>query len=245
MYKYERINRNHNLICVRSFLGKSENESFFKKIYRKHRKKTNMSAVKFLLVCLILMSSIVAISIALSAAERGDNALGLSDYDNFIWPVVMQNPENFNENSPAEASTMVAASVWKASTEQKDNKSKFNEEQELVLSFEEVQEACESLFDRTFQKADLIGIDEDFFKYDENKNCFFVKSVSGVDNYIPHTVNAYRKDDDIILKVGYIMPSERFEPDMTGIRENNISKYKIYHLKTDENTGRKYVSAVE
>ena len=245
MYKYEKINRNHNLICVRSFLGKSENESFFKKIYHKHRKKTNISAVKFLLVCLILMSSIVAISIALSAAERGDNALGLSDYDNFIWPVVMQNPESFDESCPAELSTMVAAAVWKASTEQKDNKSKFNEEQELVLSFDEVQEACESLFGRGFEKSDLNGINEDFFKFDENKNCFFVKSVSGVGNYVPHTVNAYRKDDDIILKVGYVIPSEQFLPDMSGIYENAVSKYKIYHLKTNEATGKKYISAVE
>lgn len=245
MYKYERISRSSNVICVRNFLGKSKNESFFKKIRRKHGKKPNMAAMKFLLVCLILTASIVAISIALSATERGDNALGLSDYDNFIWPVVMQNPESFNENSPAEVSTMVSAAVWKASTGKKYDKNGFNEEQELVLSFDEVQEACESLFDRTFEKSDLIGIDEGFFRYDENNNCFFVKSVSGVDNYIPHTVNAYRKDDDIILKVGYVIPSESFEPDMSGIRENNISKYKIYHLKTDETTGRKYISAVE
>lgn len=245
MYKYEKINRRQNVICVRSFLGKTENDGFLKKIFRKHSKKPNVNAMKFLLVCLILTASIVAISIALSTAERGDNALGLSDYDNFIWPVVMQNPENFDETSPAEVDTMVSAAVWKASAEKKDEKSKMNNDGQLVLSFDEVRDACESLFDRAFEKNDLIGIDEDFFKFDENKNCFFVESVSGVDNYVPHTVNAYRKGDDIILKVGYIMPSDRFEPDMSGIRENNISKYKIYHLKTDETTGRKYVSAVE
>lgn len=222
-----------------------ENENFFKKIYDNHGKKHNKNAIKFLLICLILTASIVAISIALSAAEKGDNALGLSDYDNFIWPVVMQNPENFDESCPAEVSTMVAAAVWKASSEKKDDKNKINEDGQLVLSFDEVLEACESLFGRVFEKSDLIGINEEFFKYDENKNCFFVESVSGVDNYTPHTVNAYRKGDDIILKVGYVIPSERFEPDMRGIRENNISKYKIYHLKTSEETGRKYVSAVE
>ncbi|MDO4199147.1 MAG: hypothetical protein Q4D57_00060 [Clostridia bacterium] len=246
MYKYERISRSNNLICVRSFFGKTENnDNFFKKILRKNRKKHNINAVKFLLICLILMASIVAISIALSVAEKGDNALGLSDYDNFIWPVVMQNPESFNENSPAEVDTMVSAAVWKASAEKKDDKSKTNDEGQLVLSFDEVREACESLFDRTFDKKDLTDVNEDYFKFDENKNCFFVESVSGVDNYIPHTVNAYRKDDDIILKVGYVLPSDSFEPDMSGILENNISKYKIYHLKTDKTTGKKYVSAVE
>lgn len=245
MYKYERINRNHNLICVRSFLRKSESYNFFNKIYHKHKKKHNINAIKFLLICLILTASIVAVSIALSAAEKGDNALGLSDYDNFIWPVVMQNPENFNENSPAETSTMVSAAVWKASAENKDDKDKINDDGQIVLSFDEVREACESLFCRTFEKSDLIEINEDFFKFDENKNCFFVESVSGVDNYVPHTVNAYRKDNDIILKVGYVIPSDRFEPDMSGILENNISKYKIYHLKTDKTTGKKYVSAVE
>ncbi len=222
-----------------------ENDNFFKKIYDNHGRKHNKNAIKFLLICLILTVSIVAISIALSAAEKGDNALGLSDYDNFIWPVVMQNPESFDESCPAEVSTMVAAAVWKASAEKKDDKSKINDNGQLVLSFDEVNEACESLFGRGFEKSDLIGINEDFFKYDENKNYFLVESVSGVDNYTPHTVNAYRKGDDIILKVGYVIPSERFEPDMRGIRENNISKYKIYHLKTSEETGRKYVSAVE
>ena len=226
-------------------MSNSKNKNFFNKIYHKHGKKTNLNAMKFLLVCLILMISIVAVSIALSAAEKGDNALGLSDYDNFIWPVVMQNPESFDENSPAEMSTMVASAVWKSAMEKKDNKDKFNNTSQLVLSFDEVREACESLFDRTFEKSDLIGINESFFQFDESKNCFLVDSVSGVDNYTPHTVNAYRKGDDIILKVGYVIPSERFEPDMSGIRENNISKYKIYHLKTNETTGRKYISAVE
>jgi len=245
MYKYEKINRNCNVICVRSLLYKNEKNGFFKKICRKHGKKPNVNAVKFLLVCLILTASIIAVSIALSAAEKGDNALGLSDYDNFIWPVVMQNPESFDESSPAEVNTMVRAAVWKVAMEKKDDKNKMNNDGQLVLSFDEVLEACESLFDRDFKKSDLIGINEDFFRFDEDKNCFFVESVSGVDNYIPHTVNAYRKDDDIVLKVGYVVPSDRFELDMMGIRENNISKYKIYHLKTDETTGRKYVSAVE
>ncbi|MBR2578609.1 MAG: hypothetical protein IKE41_00510, partial [Clostridia bacterium] len=191
MYKYERISRSNNLICVRSFFGKTENnDNFFKKILRKNRKKHNINAVKFLLICLILMASIVAISIALSVAEKGDNALGLSDYDNFIWPVVMQNPESFNENSPVEVNTMISAAVWKAAGEKKDEKSKFNENQELVLSVSEVKEACEDLFDRTFKENDLIGLNEDFFRFDEDKRCFFVKSVSGVDNYVPHTVNA-------------------------------------------------------
>lgn len=226
-------------------MNTENNGSFFEKILRKNRKKPNVNAMKFLLICLILTASIVAVSIALSAAEKGDNALGLSDYDNFIWPVVMQNPESFNENSPAEVDTMVSAAVWKAAMENRDDKSKLSDGGQLVLSFDEVREACESLFNRTFDKKDLIGINEDYFKFDENENNFFVESVSGVDNYIPHTVNAYRKGDDIILKVGYVIPAESFEPDMSGILENNISKYKIYHLKTDKITGRKYISAVE
>lgn len=124
MYKYEKVNRSSNLICVRSFFGRSNNDGFFKKIYDNHGKKHNKNAIKFLLICLILMASIVAISIALSAAEKGDNALGLSDYDNFIWPVVMQNPENFDESCPAEASTMIAAAVWKAAAEKKTIRTK-------------------------------------------------------------------------------------------------------------------------
>ena len=52
MYKYERISRSNNLICVRSFFGKTENnDNFFKKILRKNRKKHNINAVKFLLIC--------------------------------------------------------------------------------------------------------------------------------------------------------------------------------------------------
>ncbi len=245
MYKYEKTNRRCNVICARNFFSRFGNYVFLKKIYYRHGKKPNTNAVKFLLICLILMTSIVAVSIVLSAAEKGDNALGLSDYDNFIWPVVMQNPEDFDESRPAEVSTMVSAAVWKASAEKKDDRNRINDDGQLVLSFDEVSEACEILFGRSFEKSDLIGVNEDFFKFDENKSCFFVESVSGVDNYIPHTVNAYRKGDDIILRVGYVIPSERFEPDMSGIRENNISKYKIYHLKTDKTTGRKYVSAVE
>lgn len=245
MYKYERIERNCNLICVKDFKWGNGEKKFFKKIHGNFKNGRNINAIKFLVVCLVLTAATVAISIAVSIVEKGDNALGLSDYDNFIWPVVMQNPENFNENSPAEVDTMVASSVWKLAMEKKDEENSFNKNQELVLSLKEVQEACNELFGKTFDKNDLTALNKSFFEFDGKNNQFLVKSVSGVENYVPHTVNAYRKDDDIILKVGYVIPSEQFELDMNEIFDNKIVKYKNYHLKTSKTTGKKYVAAVD
>lgn len=245
MYKYERIERNCNFICVRDFKFGKGRKSFFKRIYGKFKNGRNINAIKFLVICLILTAAMVVISIAISIADKGDNAIGLSDYDNFIWPVVMQNAENFNENSPPEIGTMVASSVWKVAMDKKDNKNSFNKNQELVLSLKEVREACNDLFGKDFDRVDLIGINDDFFEFDSKNNQFLVKSISGVDNYVPHTVNAYRRGEDIILKVGYVIPSDQFEINMNEIFDNKIVKYKNYRLKINQATGKKYIAAVE
>ena len=52
-------------------------------------------------------------------------------------------------------------------------------------------------------------------------------------------------DDDVILKVGYVIPSEQFELNMNEIFDNKIVKYKNYHLKTNKATGKKYVAAID
>lgn len=245
MYKYEKVEKT-NFLNTRFLQPKSYKKIFkIEKNKNDNNKKHTIDAVKFLFMCLVLVSSMVAISIAVNITEKGDNALGLSDYDNFIWPVVMQNPENFNDNLPADVDTMVCSAVWRVAMDKKTNLDLFNEDQMLVVDLKDVQEACKELFDRTFEKSDLKNINEDFFTYDFKTDKFLVKSISGAENYIPHTVNAYKKGEDIVLKVGYVVPAEQFEPSMENLSENKIEKYKVYRLKTNKTTGKKYVAAVE
>ena len=231
MYKYER----------------AENFDFSKLIdsSKKNPKKQTFDAMKFLLICLILVASMVTISIAINVFDKSENNTSFVDYDHFIWPVVMQNPKSFDEDHPIDSTSMISAAVWKSSMDFKSDLKRFNEDQKLVLSLDEVKKACFELFGKDFAQSDIVAVKNNFFEFDFQKNEFLVDSVSGVENYFPRTVNAYHSGDEMILKVGYVVPAESFDRGMSTLFSDKVEKYEVYHLKINKNSGNMYISSLE
>lgn len=212
------------------------------------KKKNNMHVFsglfRFIFACVVLTAFLIAFAIAVSVLDKGEEALGFKNYDDIIWPVVMQDPQPFDETSPPDKEIMLKASLWELAMERKNMSDAWNEEQQLVLPKNDVESAGEKLFGK---EQDFGGLDcnnSDFYKFDNSKNTFIVEPISGTDGFLPHTINACYEGDDVVLKVGYVSPKNQFNSKMNSIFENKIEKYAKYRLKKNLNTGNFYVLSV-
>lgn len=199
---------------------------------------------RFIFSCVFLTALLIGFAIAVSVFDKGDEAWNLKNYDDVIWPVVMQDPKPFDENSPPDKETMLKASLWELAMNRKNTNESWNDKEHLVLPKSEVESAGEKLFGKEIDFSGLNPNDSDFYKFDDSKNAFLVEPISGTDGFLPHTVNARHEGDDVVLKVGYVSPKNQFSSEMNKVFNNRVEKYAKYRLKKNSNTGDFYILSV-
>lgn len=215
-------------------------------MYKHERARQNISfkAFRFLAVCVFLTAFVVLFSVAVSVADGQKNANLTEEYDKIILPVVMQDPAPFGENVPPDPDMMMGAAVWDAAMKYKDNDNFRDENQNLVLEKGLVNESLIKLFGKNSLENSCGYNNSNFYFFDSSENKFIIKAISGVNNFSPHTVSARSDGENIFLKVGYVVPADEFEPDMTPRAECRVEKYATYMLKSRECGNLPYVAAV-
>ncbi len=211
---------------------KTRSKKFFSKIFR------------FMFACTFLLVFLVAFSVAMSFFDKDKEVLSFKNYDEIIWPIVMQNPRPFDENHPPDNETMIKASIWDLAMSHKNISNAWNEDNLLVLPESEVKTAGKKLFGKELNLSRLKEKNFEFYKFDSEKNEFLIEPISGTEGFLPHTVNAHRDGEDIVLKVGYVAPKNQFSKSMNKVFENKVEKFAKYRLKKNIDTGEFYVSSV-
>ena len=199
---------------------------------------------RFAFACLILTSFLVMFALGSDFFDKTDESQNFKNYDNFIWPVVMQDPSPFNEKTPPDIKTVTEASLWDSAMRNKFDKSKFDNDGMLVLSYDEVEHTAKKLFGDSICLNNLQNINGSFYKYNPFKREFTIAPVSGVNGYVPHTVKALKHNDEIFLNVGYVSPKNQFNSDMNKVNSNKVEKFAKYKLTKNSETGNFYISAV-
>ena len=197
---------------------------------------------KLFLISLLLAVFSVAFVMAVGFFTFREDAVNLKKFDNIILPVVMQNPEPFNEKNPPSSQTVINSAVWDAAMNNQEVIS--DELGRVILSKEEVNKSANRLFNVGIDFDEIENSQDNFYIFRHEKNDFLVSAISGTDNFVPHTVNFCKKGSEIILKVGYVIPANGFNSNMTLLSENKIEKYMQYHLKKNKSTGKYFISAV-
>lgn len=237
----------------KSFLQKNKfNIGFIRytgKHYRNHAVKLRhtglfFKVLRFICACMILTAFLIIFALGEGFFDKSDEIQDFNYYDSFIWPVVMQNPSPFDEKNPPECSVIIGASIWNCAMDNKFNKDKFNEEGMLVLSENEVRSNAEKLFGENISFKSCDCFSGSFYKYNPTKKEFIVVPKSGTSGYLPHTVRAFKKNGDIFLKVGYVLPQNQFNCEMNKVEKNKVEKFARYKLKKSVQTGNLYISSV-
>lgn len=199
---------------------------------------------KFVISCLILAVFFVLFSEAISLFERNDNIADLRRYDNFIWPVVMQDPCPFDEENFIDETKAIESALWDLCMEHKNENLRLDEDGRMSFSNQEVNESLRKLFNISIDFENLKTKKNSFFEFNDYKKIFLVEPVSGVDNYLPHVTKAEKIGNETILTVEYFLPSDQFSQDMKKEIFSKSEKIMIYKLKKDTETKKYYISSV-
>lgn len=252
MYKYERKDK-----CISPYsvnykalygnqnpvLDISSDEKKGKRFLGSSKNNKNQSRIfKLFLISLFLAAFSIAFVMAVGFFSCREDAVNLKKFDNIILPVVMQNPEPFNEKNPPSSQIVINSAVWDAAMNNQEVIS--DDLGRIILSKDEVNKSANRLFNVDIDFNGIENSKDNFYIFQPEKNDFLVSAISGTDNFVPHTVNFCKKGSEIILKVGYVVPANGFNSNMTLLSEDKIEKYMQYHLKKNKSTGKYFISAV-
>lgn len=200
-------------------------------------------------VLLLALTGVVMIAVQagtrIHAALTDDSALRA--YDNMLKVVVAQDPEPFDSPDEADPEFIRTASLWKTIIENNSEYSAFDDIGRALIPLGDVADACSELFgpDCSLQPGDPST--EGFYTYDSDKAQFHVAIYSMEGTYEPYTVSEKQEGDSVVLRVGYLSPSDSARKTSSGGDSSSTPapvKYMDYVLKTNTDTKQQYIYAI-
>lgn len=200
----------------------------------------------------LLLALVGVVFIAVTAGQRIHSALTddskLRAYDKEIAVVVAQDPQPFESPDKADSEFVLDASIWKLMMEHSSDYTTHDDIGRTVVPLGDVVEACEELFGPKCALHPQSPKTESFYTYDSAKAQFHIALYSQEGVYTPYTVSAKKEGDGVVLRVGYIPPTDPTRAASSsvssGAEKPSPAKYMDYVIKTDGSTKKDYVYAV-
>lgn len=168
----------------------------------------------------------------------------LREYDKLISPVVMQDPVPFETVEGADPEMVMTASLWRAiSNAGAQNFTAYDDKGRSLVSLGLVDNACHELFGPDCKLQPKSPAQETFFDFDSTDNQFHISPYSDQSSFAPYTESVKKSGDSLILRVGYVSAVDEYRT-ASGASKPVPVKYMEYVLKTNSQTGKKYVYAV-
>ena len=209
----------------------------------RHRYGVAVGSVVLLLALVGVVFLAVSAGKVINHTATDDSAL--RSYDKWLAPVVMQDPAPFESIDQADPDMVMTASLWSAiSTAGQDAFTTYDDQGRTLVPLGEVDRACKALFGPDCTLQARTPKEETFFTFDTAENQFHVAPFSTQTSYQPYTESARRSDDSELLRVGYVPPVDDSYGDKSAEARPQPVKYMEYVLKTNLQTGEKYISAI-
>lgn len=136
-----------------------------------------------------------------------------AEYEKFLAPVVMNDPDEFDDVSKADMSQLLEASIWAVLNKDiKPTEYEYSDEGMLIPQ-KEIEVSFKTLFgDEVKPEHRNAG---ELFNYDETKKSYIVPITGVMPTYIPKVYDISKKSNIIYLTVGYLR-SQDWETDADG-----------------------------
>lgn len=189
-------------------------------------------ALSFSLVAVLLIALAVTLTYKHKIISND-----LSNYNNFILPVVIQDPKEFKDISEADSQMILESSVWNTVlTKPKDYYNDYDNNGCVIIPLSDVENSAKDLFGTDCPFDIKKNNDQSFLKFDETTNTVHVSPKGTNNSYIPNVQNEVVKDKEIILSV---ICNKSNNPN--GSSEQKKMRYT---LKKDVSTNKYYISSV-
>lgn len=199
-----------------------------------------------LLIAVLAIIGIVTILVAgVSATRRGiQKSKNYEEYNKMLIPVVMNDPDPFDDLTKANSSQLIDISIW--SILKKDISPDDYEYGDggMLLPEAEVNAEFQRLFGTEIQPthASIEGYGYDF-TYDANKRVYVIPLTGIVPLYTPRVVDKEKKNNAIILTVGYLAGDQWQQDALGNMLPPEPDKYMRVTLR--EHEGTYYISALQ
>lgn len=213
------------------------------------KKRSKLNVLTGLVV--LLLAIVGAVALLLSAAEkistshREKNEALFSEYEQFIAPVIMNDPDTFDDISLAPLNQLISITIWSVLDGNPDPDSYEYTDSGMLLPQKEVEEKFISLFGNEVKivhgNVDGGGID---FRYSEKKKAYLIPITGITPVYTPEIIDVEEKSSYLELTVGYLY-SKDWQQDADGnMVEPEPGKYMKITLGKNSD-GSYYVRAIQ
>ena len=167
-----------------------------------------------------------------------------ASYETFISPVIMNDPDTFDDVSVANQSQLIAISIWSILRDNVEPDKYEYADSGMLMPEKEVEEEFHKLFGDeikiSHQSVDG-GVE---FKYSEKKKCYIIPITGVAPIYTPDVLEADEKTNSVVLTVGYLA-GEDYKMDSSGkLVPPEPSKYVKVTLRKGQ-SGEYYVAAIQ
>lgn len=131
-------------------------------------------------------------------------------YEEFIAPVIMNDPDTFDDITKANLEQLLSIAIWSTLDSGADPEKYEYTDDGMLMPEEEVANVFVSLFgsEVTLNHCTVDGGEGVEFKYSEKKKCYIIPITGITPIYLPEVTQISEKDNTVILTVGYLASSD-------------------------------------
>ncbi|MCR4925043.1 MAG: hypothetical protein K5917_02010 [Clostridiales bacterium] len=213
----------------------------------RHQKKHKWAFPIGLIITLLSLVGIVTlVFLSVKGIQKlTDKSDKMEEYETFLAPVVMFDPDAFDDVTQANQSQLIDIAIWSLLKDENLDPDKYmSDAGYLIIPQDDVKAQLIALFGNdvkfTHQTIDGYGYQ---FVYDSASGVYQIPITGVAPIYTPKVVNATNKVNTIVLTVAYL-PSDQWKQDARGNMEApSANKYmKITLRKSAEGY---YISALQ
>ncbi len=215
------------------------------------KKRKGQNKFAFPIGLVIIIFAVIGVIFAVSAGVDGvkkltDNSAKKLEYESMLIPVVMYDPDMFDDITAANIDQLTVCSVWAVIKDESIYPGKYDTDDQgnIMIPAEAVAKKFAELFGTEIVPTH-IGVKGYFdeFAFNEQTRCYLVTSAGTVPIYTPEVVDIEKSSNTISLTVGYLA-AEAWAQDSSGaFVQPEPSKYVKVTLRENENGF--YISAMQ
>ncbi len=204
--------------------------------------------VGLIVIALVVIGAVSIISDVadrINSSARQQSAEKYAELEEFIAPIIMYDPDTFDDISMANTEQLISIAVWSVLDSNPEPDKYEYTDGGMLMPQSEVEEKFNSLFGSQIKwnhcTVDGGGI---YFSYSESKKAYIIPITGVTPIYTPRVTDFSERPNTVVLTVGYLASSEWVQDSEGNIVPPEPSKYMKITLGKNSD-GSYYVRAIQ
>lgn len=168
------------------------------------------------------------------------------NFNDFLLPIVFNDPEPFDNIEELNLNKILSASIWYTVLFQENQHyTNYDSLGRVIIPSEDIAKSASILFGSEYSMPIENPSSKSFFELDSTGKNYLIKPISNTESYIPTVISKKNHHNEMILHVGYSKPEDPFWTNSDKESTPKFEKTMDYILKKDNITGKMYIKSVQ